>query len=266
MCLSPWQKMDKKNGRNDMLPCGRCPQCTARRASAWSFRLMQQEKVSDTAYFITLTYDTTHVPITKKKYMTLDKTDLQKFMKRLRKANKSKLKYYAVGEYGTKYMRPHYHLIIFDVDVNTISKAWNLGEVYFGTVTGASVGYTLKYISKPSRIPLHKNDDRTPEFSLMSKKLGINYLTTSMVRWHKADLLNRMYCNLEDGKKITMPRYFKDKIYTDTERNELKYHHQNLLEEKRINAEKKQTFHNYEQAKIAAFKNQKFQSQKNQKL
>lgn len=32
------------------------------------------------------------------------------------------------------------------------------------------------------------------------------------------DLVNRMYITIEDGKKISMPRYFKDKIYTDRER------------------------------------------------
>jgi hypothetical protein len=37
-----------------------------------------------------------------------------------------------------------------------------------------------------------------------------------MVDWHKSDLENRMYLTLEGGKKIAMPRYFKDKIYTKT--------------------------------------------------
>lgn len=39
-----------------------------------------------------------------------------------------------------------------------------------------------------------------------------------MKRWHHADLDNRMFCNLEDGKKIAMPRYYKDRIYTEHER------------------------------------------------
>lgn len=38
-----------------------------------------------------------------------------------------------------------------------------------------------------------------------------------MRNWHHADLLNRMYCNLPDGKKISMPRYYKLKLYTDGE-------------------------------------------------
>jgi hypothetical protein len=266
MCLSPWLKTDVKNGRKDMLPCGRCPECTARRTSAWSFRLTQEDKRSLSSLFITLTYDNLNVPITKRGYMTVSKKDVQLFMKRLRKANKNKLKYYLAAEYGGKTKRPHYHIILFNADVRTIAKAWNLGEIHFGEVTGASIGYTLKYISKPSRIPEHKNDDRTPEFSLMSKRIGNNYLTDPMIRWHKADLENRLYCVI-DEKKITMPRYYKDKIYTDAERLRIKYHHQNIIAEKeeKLNASR-QRIDEIEQAKIAAFKKQIQKSKQNCKL
>lgn len=274
MCLSPWLKEDNKNGRKDMIPCGRCPECTARRTSAWSFRLITHEKTAITAQFVTLTYDTENVPITNKGFMNLSKVDLQLFFKRLREQPKNKenkkmgfpIKYYACGEYGSNTFRPHYHIIIFNAHLDTISPSWNKGEVHFGEVTGASIGYTLKYISKPSRIPLHQNDDRQKEFSLMSKKLGINYLTPQMVKWHKADTVNRMYCTI-DEKKITMPRYYKDKIYDDKERNEIKYHHQQLIHEK---VEKmynsRQRIDEYEKAKIAAFKKQNFNSKQNQKL
>lgn len=39
-----------------------------------------------------------------------------------------------------------------------------------------------------------------------------------MQNWHKADLENRMYVNIDGGKKIAMPRYYKQKIYDETER------------------------------------------------
>lgn len=32
-----------------------------------------------------------------------------------------------------------------------------------------------------------------------------------------------MYCNIEGGKKIGMPRYYKDKIYTETERERIAF-------------------------------------------
>lgn len=41
---------------------------------------------------------------------------------------------------------------------------------------------------------------------------------SNFTEWHKLDSDNRMYCNIEGGKKITMPRYYKEKIYNEAER------------------------------------------------
>ena len=49
---------------------------------------MQHYKHQHIALFVTLTFDTKFVPISKKGYMTLDKSVLQKFIKRLRKHEK----------------------------------------------------------------------------------------------------------------------------------------------------------------------------------
>jgi hypothetical protein len=64
---------------------------------------------------------------------------------------------------------------------------------------------------------MHKNDDRLPEFSLMSKKLGLNYLSEKIINYHRADI-ERNFITLEDGKKISLPRYFREKIWTESER------------------------------------------------
>lgn len=231
-CKTPFVK--RVDGSNMAFPCGKCPFCLARRVSGWSFRLLKEEKESISSYFITLTYDTPYVPITPKGFMALSKRDVQLFFKRLRKLHtevpeggagysgrgdfERRIKYYAVGEYGSRTMRPHYHLILFNARVELIQPAWGIGHVHYGEVNGASVGYTLKYMSKPGKIPVHVNDDRVPEFSLMSKGLGKSYLTEEMRAWHEADLYNRMYCNLNDGRKIAMPRYYKLKLYTDADR------------------------------------------------
>lgn len=222
------------------VPCGKCPNCVARRISHWSFRLMQEEKKSKSAYFITLTYDTKHVPISKNGFMELRKKDMQDYLKRLRKSQWNKgnckhIKYYLCGEYGTQFKRPHYHAIMFNLDLRSligekyytqvklgniqldgkqtfINPEWKFGHITIGQVSEASVGYTLMYMHKPWR-PMHRNDDRQPQFSLMSKGLGLNYLSDKMVQWHKNDIENRLYCNIEDGKKISMPRYYKEKLF-----------------------------------------------------
>lgn len=173
MCYSPITLKQTSDRNGATVPCSKCAACVARRTSAWSFRLMQQDKIAQSSLFITLTYDTTTVPITERGWMSLSKRDLQLFFKRLRKAEssmgKSQLKYYAVGEYGTRTRRPHYHVILFNSQIEKVQSAWDKGQVHYGQVSGASVGYTLKYMSKPKTIPLHKNDDRQPEFALMSK-------------------------------------------------------------------------------------------------
>lgn len=216
-----------KKGEKVPVPCGRCPSCFSRRVSQWSFRLMQEEKVSTSAHFITLTYDTAHVPITQKGFMSVDKNDVQLFFKRLRKLNSDGIKYFLAAEYGGRTERPHYHIILFNCDIKTIQRAWDLGSVHYGNgagVTGATIGYTLKYMSKVSKIPKHENDDRAKPFGLMSKGLGSSYLTEAMCSWHHQDKNNRMYCNLQDGKKIGMPRYYKEKIYTEDERKIIGWH------------------------------------------
>lgn len=208
-------------------PCGKCLPCLKRRVSAWSFRLMQEDKRSDSALFVTLTYDTNHVPITPRGFMTLRKSDVQKFMKRLRKRHTGKpLKYYYAGEYGGKTMRPHYHMILFNAEHKDVEASWQLGQVHYGTVSEASVGYTLKYIVKPGKIPLHKNDDRQPEYSNMSKRLGDNYLTPKIIKWHKNDLVSRTYVPLPGGQKAPMARYYKDKIYSKREKADIADYHQ----------------------------------------
>ncbi|QCS37332.1 replication initiation protein [Tortoise microvirus 86] len=199
-----------------------------RRSNNWQFRLLQQEKVAASASFVTLTYNTDTVPLSPRGYMTLCKRDFQLFMKRLRKlhAKNVKLRYYAVGEYGSKTFRPHFHAIIYDLDREKLAEAWQNGDCHIGDVSGASIAYTVKYMHKGKIIPMHRNDDRIPEFSLMSKGLGKNYMTPQMVNYHKEDI-SRNYVTLEGGVKVAMPRYYREKIYTEEERNR-----QNLINEK----------------------------------
>lgn len=222
-CLSPYSKLDKLTGESMAFPCGKCYPCLRRRVSGWSYRLVKEGSRCDSSFFVTFTYDTRYVPITPNGFMTLRKRDWQLFMKKLRKiyGNTRRIKYFAVGEYGGKTNRPHYHAIIFNADINDIEATWVDGKIHVGTVQEASIGYTLKYMMKKGKIPLHKNDDRLPEFQLMSKGLGENYLTDSMREWHHNDLVNRMYVNLPEGKKIAMPRYYKNKLYSQIERRQI---------------------------------------------
>lgn len=235
MCDSPYYvpmaNSVEKHGHEEKIPvgCGRCPTCRRAKINGWVFRLLQEEKRCTNSHFITLTYEPETVPVIDN-LMTLRKKDFQNFMKRLRwnlGKNHPKIKYYAVGEYGSKSYRPHYHAIIFNVnDASEFAKAWTtdkgdpIGYVDVGNVSGASITYTLKYMDKQKRVPRWAGDPRLPEFTLSSKGLGENYLTPEIIKYHKDDL-TRQYVTAPSGHKIPIPKYYKDKIFTDEEKYEI---------------------------------------------
>lgn len=201
------------------IPCGRCPPCKLRRVNGWVFRLLEEEKRSSSAHFITLTYDTRHVPISANGFMTLQKRDFQLFMKRLRKLTDNTLKYYACGEYGTQNSRPHFHAIVFNVPkTHLYFDAWQLGTLQVGTVTTDSIAYSLKYTDKPPQGKKHARDDRQPEFALMSKGLGNNYITPETIKYHSDDL-NNNFLTRTGGRKIAMPRYYRSLLLTQEQRD-----------------------------------------------
>lgn len=191
--------------------------------------------------------------------MTLNKKHVQDFFKRLRdkyyqhekkwKIEHPPIKYYACGEYGGRFRRPHYHIILFNAADVPIRQAWmdvcdyntkdhyTIGTVDIRDLTPARIRYALKYMTKESKIGKFDRDDRIKEFSLMSKGLGSNYLTDAMINWHKADFNERMNIVIEDGHKIAIPRYYKNKIYTEEERKKLAWHfiEKNIIDdEKRV--------------------------------
>lgn len=227
MCYTPVRLKSKYNQKRDRMegamtvPCGKCPKCKERRANDWIFRLEQQSRLHQFTLFVTLTYSPENVPRAENsKRLTLCKRDLQLFMKRLRKnTGRKNIKYYACGEYGDDTWRPHYHLIMFDVGYNEVDKAWNLGLIDFQVVKSGAYSYVTKYICKDKRVPAYVGDDRQREFSLMSKNLGINYVTQSIIDWHVNN--EASYIVKEGGFKSAMPRYYREKIFTEEQRDRL---------------------------------------------
>jgi len=233
-CMNPFEL--KQHHAGTLVPCGSCYNCRRRMVSSWSIRLINEGDHSHDSHFVTLTYNNDHLPLSKMGFQTLVKKDVQTFMKRLRKLHPldhKTIKYFAVGEYGSKTKRPHYHLILFNANPLLIEKAWSLnnqaiGTIYIGQVCEASIGYCLKYISKICYIGTDpKKDDRQKNFRLMSKGLGINYLTENMKAWHKANPTERVYTPLKDGKKAPLSRYYKQKIYDESEKEKIALHFQN---------------------------------------
>jgi len=221
------------------VPCGKCLPCQKKRRSEWSLRLEHEFLYSDSAFFITLTYDDYNIPKTKENYKTLKKTDLQSYIKRLRNdhvkyvtkelniskkqvKNVSKpIRYYAVGEYGTKTRRPHYHLILFNYDITNLAPLTNqwkntktgykLGFADIGTVTSASINYVTKYMFKQFN---RKTDKRQPPFSLMSKKPIIGH---AYLEHHGTHHIQNESIEIRDnnGNQRRLPKAYLKRLFTD---------------------------------------------------
>lgn len=210
--------------------CGKCADCKHRRVNDWVFRLREEQKISSSSLFITLTYNNTHVPRTEKNLKTLHKRHYQLFMKLLRKKNTEKLVYYMCGEYGGQTSRPHYHAIIFNVkDKEDIQKSWKYGDVYIDEVNSNTIAYTCKYIDKEKQIPRFKGDDRVKEYSAMSNNIGKSYVTPKTIEYHNRSLDNN-YIATQEGYKIALPRYYRKLLYCDSFIKQQTKHIQKLTE------------------------------------
>jgi hypothetical protein len=227
MCLTPYTLNTNKHNspklrHTQIVPCGKCIECLRSRQSAWAFRLKQELKQSLSSVFLTLTYE--DQPISFNGHPTLEPIDLKNFWKRLRKKSTlHKIKYYAVGEYGSNTLRPHYHAIVFNIQHNllsnpdTLQDIWKHGTVHIGESNQLTMNYTASYIMKGSWQPLADHDDRYPNFARMSQGLGKSYLTPSIIKYHKSNLIP--FAQQSDNTLINLPRYYKEKIFNPSERS-----------------------------------------------
>lgn len=107
-CLSPIQ-ISMDDGFKQLVQCNHCLNCSIRRQLSWTIRICLEAQSSTSTAFTTLTYEETDRP------GYLRYPDVQKFMKRLRKGTPDTVRFFCVGQFGTKYGREHWHVILFGV-------------------------------------------------------------------------------------------------------------------------------------------------------
>jgi len=172
------------------VPCGHCKACRLLRARDWALRMDHELAYWDKACFVTLTY--AKMPAGE----SICKAEFVRFVKRLRKSlAPERIRFYGVGEYGTKRFRPHYHVILFGYAPNLLTEcrrrhegyvvlrgslfdAWPHGEVYSGTVTPASIRYVSNYVKDAlgGELAAQVYGERERPFSLMSQGLGRRFV------------------------------------------------------------------------------------------
>lgn len=227
-----------------LVPCGQCLPCRIRKRREWTHRIMLEATQHKDNLFLTLTYRDEELP----EGGNLVPRDLQLFIKRLRKKYRQKIRFYAVGEYGEKTERPHYHLAVFGYEpcINGISRydrsglaccstchaiesAWNKGNILVGSLTTDSAQYIAQYTTKKMT---NKDDPRLkgrhPEFARMSNRPGIGLTAMDDVAHSllsQPGPVEQVPPVLMHGKRIwPLGRYLKENL------------------RKRIGAEKDETF------------------------
>jgi len=266
-CLSPligWRSMKKTvngkraiilnmNPRNVMgdpqyqklvMPCGKCLACKLERARQWSVRCIHEASLHSENCFVTLTYSDQELP----RDGSIDVTHVQRFMRDLRR-EVGKVRFFACGEYGSKLMRPHYHVLLFGYDFpdkivwkskgeNTLYKSdkleniWARGHCLIGEVTSKSAAYVARYITKKvtgeeALEHYNKIDNSTgeivvyrkPEFITMSRNKGIGH--GWLLKYSKDVYTREKSSVVVGGKEWRPPRYYDQILSTiDSVRHE----------------------------------------------
>lgn len=237
---NPFEEQDK----GIFVPCGKCLACRINRRREWTQRLLHEAAFSSSVYFLTLTYNEEDVPY-REEYgdQAVCKADVQKFFKDLRNACRCdgvSIRYFLGSEYGDL-GRPHYHAIVYNMPsrfvdqpskdwrpglplttrngkylskVNRmINDIWKHGFVSIGEFNRQRAGYVAKYFVDKADAP----EGAEKNFSLMSRRPGIGNKYAGSIA-SKVRYYGLHACMADNGKYLTLPRYYDKKIYSDEER------------------------------------------------
>lgn len=246
MCLYPKLIINKKyistkkNGGNipplvDIrtkyvpIKCGKCIECKKQISREWRLRLENEIENWQYKYFVTLTFSEESIQKISIKY-NIPKTNVNQIAtkavrlmcERYRKKYKKTLSHWLITELGhTGTERIHLHGILlsnYELSTKQIENLWKNGFIYNGKyVNEKSINYITKYILKQDKD--HK--DYT-QIILCSKGIGKNLLNKSQLKEKKyKNKETNETIRLKSGQIINIPIYYRNKIFTEKEREQL---------------------------------------------
>lgn len=259
-------KAPSEGAKSIKVPCGQCIGCRLERSRQWAVRIMHESQMYEDNCFITLTYNDDNLP----EDQSLNKRDLQLFMKRLRKhggkEGKEKIRFFACGEYGEETLRPHYHACLFNYDFrdkiylktvngnklyhsDLLSKLWPFGFNTIGSLTFDSAAYVARYVTKKltgkgiekakavfGLSPYNRCDMLTGELYDVLPEFQTQSLKPGIGKTWYEKYQGDCYPSDEvivNGKKTKPPRYY-DTLYPDIE----------SIKEKRVKRAEKRAWDN----------------------
>jgi len=216
------------------IPCQNCIGCRADKAEEWAVRCSHEAQMHQCSSFITLTYDDENLPAD----FSVTLREWQLFAKKLRKTLAGKIRHFAVGEYGTKSFRPHYHALIFGWDFHAdrkyykqtpdgplwtseqLTSTWGKGHCTLGQVNYKTANYCTQYLfdlrggelAANRYIRQHPVTQAIvrcqPEFSAKSNQPGIG---STWFDKFKTDCFPSDFLIVE-GKHRPVPQYYLKKL------------------------------------------------------
>lgn len=205
--------------------CGKCYECRKQKARAWLVRMSEELRQNPNALFITLTITDERYLAIKKKYNLKNEEECIKkmirlWLERVRKVSKKSIKHWFTTERGgEKTERYHLHGIVWNIkNTSLITELWQYGFTFIGSfVNEKTINYVTKYITKTDL----KHKDFTPTI-LCSAGIGEGYLSRSdsESNRYRGKQTTETY-RLRNGTKLNLPIYYRNKLYTDEEREQL---------------------------------------------
>lgn len=205
--------------------CGKCYECRKQKARQWQVRMAEEIRHDKAGIFVTLTISEESWANLEEKYKLSTESDYIKkmvklFLERIRKKTGKSVKHWLITERGgTNTERYHLHGIIWGDQAEMLTREmWQYGFVFIGTfVTEQTINYITKYLTK--------KDTKHPDFIgdiLCSAGIGKDYLnrSDSELNRYREKKTNETY-RLRDGRKLNLPVYYRNKIYTEEEREKL---------------------------------------------
>lgn len=228
------------------IPCGQCYVCKKKKAREWRMRITEDIKVNNNCKIVTLTFNTESLKklaILAKGYTgyNLDneicRIAVKRFRERWRKQYGRSPRHWLITELGhgrTEHVHMHgiiwedkrYHLK--DTLLNEVERIWQYGYIGKGKIdwnTGRLINYvnatTANYFTKY----VNKTDEQHKEYRqiiLTSSGIGKSFLESEEAKdnRYRGSKTNQLY-NIKEGGVLPMPEYFRRKMYSDEERENM---------------------------------------------
>lgn len=180
-------------------------------------------------FFLTITYDEDHIPVTAAGVPTVRKSAVQKFLKRIRKSiwtdYQKRLRYFMAAEYGPTTSRPHYHGFLFGLNLDQeivdryVRDAWPLASIIDVQVCDQwSSVYAVKDLIAVSDYP----EGAEPTFYLRSTRPGLGALWIPPDRTLDLHDPRRLTERQPGGKNVLIPRYLIERWYSKYDLDRIK--------------------------------------------